>query len=281
MNTPAFRLAGISDQVGDHVRRAHRLVPQFGMSPLLAKIVAGGSVAVLAIVVAGVMIGSDPTPDPTQTAAVPHPQLPQTTGTKASVSVAKPAPAPSPAPTVSSGTAAAGEQPDPTRLAAAPVSAVTARFESLDAAATTGPDERGSSAVEPLLETKPIQPPEATAAAPEGLRGSIDVEVAETEAEVAMLEQTTGMIDTQATDNPADGPLPDLQPAKVVKYANLRDGPADEAKVIAVVPANAAIEAETGCNWCTVVYKDQRGYMYKSLIRRSVAEEAKAGQGLF
>lgn len=282
MNTPALRLAGISDQVGDHVRRARRLVPQFGMSPLLAKILAGGGVVALAIVIAGAVIGSDPTPDPTQTAAVPHPKLPQTTGSKASVSVAKPAPAPSPAPTASGGTAAAGKQFDPARLAAAPVSAVTARFESVDAAATAGPDERGSSAAEPLLETS--QPSEATAMAPEGLRGSIDVDVAETEAEVAMLEQTTGMIGTQSAEaeaNPADGPLPDLQPAKVVKYANLRDGPADEAKVIAVVPANAAIEAETGCNWCTVVYKDQRGYMYKSLIRRSVAEEAKAGQGLF
>lgn len=278
MNTPALRLAGISDQLGGHVRR---LLPQFGMSSLLAKIVAGGGVAALAIVVAGSVIGSDPTPDPIQTAAVAHPRLPQATGTKAAAAAARPELAPAPAPTASGSMAASGKQPDMAQLAAVPVSAVTARFESVDAAATAGPDERGASAAEPLLGTKPSQPPEATAVAPEGLRGSIDVEVAETEAEVAMLEQTTGMIETPATVNPADGPLPDLQPAKVVKYANLRDGPADEAKVIAVVPANAAIEAETDCNWCTVVYKDQRGYMYKSLIRRSAAEEAKAGQGLF
>lgn len=60
----------------------------------------------------------------------------------------------------------------------------------------------------------------------------------------------------------------DLAPAKATQYVNMRSGPSDEAAVMAVVPANATIEAERDCNWCTVSYNGKQGYIYKSFITR-------------
>lgn len=267
MNTPAFRLAGISSGL------AARL-------PLhLSKLEIGllGAAATLAIaIVAFGLTGSDK-PDPIETAAVLPPRLEtKIPGTEIPAETATPIAAPVPA------VPAPTQAPLLSALASAPA---TSHFEKPQATAAAGPDERGETATTPLTTAADQAPdPAPTTVIPtEGLRGSIDVQVAETETEVAMLEQQTGMIDGE-TGNVAQattGPLPALRPAKVVKYANLRDGPADEAKVIVVVPANAEIEAEVDCNWCTVVYKGQRGYMYKNLIRRTMAEEAKAGQGLF
>lgn len=157
---------------------------------------------------------------------------------------------------------------------------------------TPGPDERTAA------HSAPVETTDSSGTAsilPSGLRGSLDVQVAETEADVAKLEAATGMLDQvpepesvqPAASNVAPGTKlaavsqPDLKPAKVTKYVNLRDGPADEAQVLTVVPANADVDAEANCGWCTVVYKGQRGYIYKNFIRRGAAEEAAAGQGLF
>lgn len=276
MNTPAFRLAGISSGLAARLPRLHLSKLEIGLL---------GAAATLAIaIVAFGLTGSDK-PDPIETAAVLPPRLEtKNPGTEIPAEPAKPnasatgqtaaAPVPAvPAPT---------QAPLLSALASAPA---TSHFEKPQATAVAGPDERGETATTPLTTAADQAPdPAPTTVIPtEELRGSIDVQVAETETEVAMLEQQTGMIDGE-TGNVAQattGPLPELRPAKVVKYANLRDGPADEAKVIVVVPANAEIEAEVDCNWCTVVYKGQRGYMYKNLIRRTMAEEAKAGQGLF
>lgn len=60
----------------------------------------------------------------------------------------------------------------------------------------------------------------------------------------------------------------DLQPAKANQYVNMRAAPADDASVITVVPANAAIEAETDCRWCEVSYDGQKGYIFQSFIAR-------------
>lgn len=59
-----------------------------------------------------------------------------------------------------------------------------------------------------------------------------------------------------------------LQPATTAQYVNMRAGPADDADVITVVPANAAIEAETDCRWCEVSYNGQKGYIFQSFITR-------------
>ena len=154
----------------------------------------------------------------------------------------------------------------------------------------TGPDERG-----PAVAASPVRKVEARESGPQSpladdaTTGSIPPRVAETvqvaqnEAEVARLEASTGMIEDAgaAPQEVGSQPLPPLKTASVTKYVNLRGGPADEAKVITVVPANAKIEAESGCQWCTVVYNGQRGYIYKTFIRRSLKEAAAEGTGLF
>ncbi|MBL0933325.1 MAG: SH3 domain-containing protein [Rhizobiaceae bacterium] len=60
----------------------------------------------------------------------------------------------------------------------------------------------------------------------------------------------------------------DLSPAKANQYVNMRAAPEDGAAVLAVVPANASIEAETDCRWCEVSYKGQKGYIFQSFITR-------------
>lgn len=276
MNTPAFRLAGISSGLAARLPRLHLSKLEIGLL---------GAAAALAIaIVAFGLTGSDE-PDPIETAAVLPPRL-ETKAPDTEIAVEAAKPTVSATDQTAAAPVAAAPAPTQAPLLAAPATAPAAgHFEKPQTTAAASPDERGERAMTPFPSASADQAPDpapTTAIPAEGLRGSIDVQVAETEAEVAMLEQQTGMIDGATGDAQlAAGPLPDLRPAKVVKYANLRDGPADEAKVIVVVPANAEIEAEVDCNWCTVVYKGQRGYMYKNLIRRTVAEEAKAGQGLF
>jgi len=60
----------------------------------------------------------------------------------------------------------------------------------------------------------------------------------------------------------------DLSPAKANRYVNMRAAPEDGATILAVVPANASIEAETDCRWCEVSYKGQKGYIFQSFISR-------------
>ena len=72
----------------------------------------------------------------------------------------------------------------------------------------------------------------------------------------------------EARPEPAVATASDLQPAKATQYVNMRSAPADDASVLAVVPANAAIEAETDCRWCEVNYDGQKGYIFQSFIAR-------------
>ena len=289
MNSPPFRLARISHQFALGLKQAGRSLPAMHLLKSRTMLI-GGCAAAAAIAASAMLIGMS-APDPTQTAAVPpRPAMPQTAGTESPVTVANPAPAIASSPNVEPRAKEPIQQPAPARLADGPLPKPASTFEKLDQMAT-GPDERGSAPITTPeaafagMATVP-DPARTIAIAPDTLRGSLDVQVAETEAEVAMLEAATGMLDDQAEPGEAaigalDISQPELRPAKAAKWGNLRDGPADEAKVLVVVPANAAIEAETDCNWCAVVYKGQRGYMYKNLIRRSAAEEAQAGQGLF
>ena len=54
--------------------------------------------------------------------------------------------------------------------------------------------------------------------------------------------------------------------AKATAWVNLRAGPSDDAEVLMVVPALAAIEAEAACNWCAVSYDGREGFIYKTFI---------------
>jgi len=122
------------------------------------------------------------------------------------------------------------------------------------------------------------------------LEAKIGVVVAETEAEVASLEEAHRLEgqpkverETEVTRLELGGalsndsvredvaapqiPLPQLKAARLTRYVNLREGPADESRVIAVLPTDADVDAEGDCGWCLVVYDGQRGYIYKSFIR--------------
>jgi hypothetical protein len=120
-----------------------------------------------------------------------------------------------------------------------------------------------------------------------------DVAVAESEAEVAKLEAAIGMSEPapesdmeiarlERAAEPSDAaldptgdtaamggpfiPVSGMKATRVTRYVNLRNGPADEAGVVAVIPTNATVQAETNCGWCVVTYNGQRGYIYKGFL---------------
>lgn len=282
MNTAPFRRAGT---IG------HLATPK---SSRLKLALLGGAAAA-AMAVAGLVITGFSEPDSTQTAAVPpHVMQPQTTDM--------------PAAPPSEGTSTPKQARSPTAQMPAPLASDTARLETSPTPAkadapseqiAAGPEQRETIAAARASPQPAATAPDATDTASipaDSLRGPLDVQVAETEAEIAKLEAATGMTEEPEAGNethpapaaPTDTKLaavsqPDLKPATVTKHVNLRDGPADESEVITVVPANATIEAEADCGWCTVVYKGQRGYIYKSFINRgtAAAEKAADGQGLY
>ena len=104
----------------------------------------------------------------------------------------------------------------------------------------------------------------------------LDVPVAETEAEVAALEEIqqranaaalSAELNEEVIVEPVD-PAPILRPATVREYVNLRADPDMDADVLTVVPADAAIEAEQPCeSWCAVRFGEQRGYIFADFIR--------------
>ena len=105
----------------------------------------------------------------------------------------------------------------------------------------------------------------------------------ESEMEIARLERAAAPSDALmpiAEDTAAMGgpyiPVSEFEATRVTRYVNLRDGPADEAKVIAVIPTNSTVQAETNCGWCAVTYKGQRGYIYKGFLSGRGGGGAKA-----
>jgi len=54
--------------------------------------------------------------------------------------------------------------------------------------------------------------------------------------------------------------------AKVLKYVNLRSGPADESRVLTVVPALAKVNVLSCKSWCEVEYAGTKGFIYKRFI---------------
>ncbi|WP_353645042.1 SH3 domain-containing protein [Mesorhizobium sp. WSM2239] len=57
--------------------------------------------------------------------------------------------------------------------------------------------------------------------------------------------------------------------ARVTKYVNLRSGPNDESKVVAVVPAKASVSVLDCKAWCEVVFDGKKGWIYKRFISES------------
>jgi uncharacterized protein YraI len=80
------------------------------------------------------------------------------------------------------------------------------------------------------------------------------------EVEADLAETST---ETTAAIRPDPGPR---VAATATTWVNLRAGPSDDAEVLTVVPGDAEIQAEAGCNWCAVTYEGRDGYIYKNFI---------------
>lgn len=139
------------------------------------------------------------------------------------------------------------------------------------------------------LDTAPPDPDAAATASippasPAGVTSfAPNVPVAENDDEIATLEA----IQREEVDDdigaPSDEPtaaIPSpagpMSAATTTRWVNMRTGPADDAEIMVVVPALAEIQAETDCNWCSVSYDGQQGYIYKTFI--SYVEDSAAAE---
>jgi hypothetical protein len=68
-----------------------------------------------------------------------------------------------------------------------------------------------------------------------------------------------------AKEEPAEGG----REGRVTKHVNMRSGPNDESKVVAVVPAKASVSVLDCKSWCEVVFDGKKGWIYKRFIRES------------
>ena len=149
------------------------------------------------------------------------------------------------------------------------------------------PDRPRTEVIAPVNRDRPM------VANPE--RSSPDVDVAMSELDVRRLEDTLGAAADALKDEPAKlqraasyaddaatliagktDPIetaavaqgPKLAPARIAQWVNMRSGPKDEAGIVGVIPADAKVQAETGCQWCLVEHEGTRGYVYKKFLRR-------------
>lgn len=108
---------------------------------------------------------------------------------------------------------------------------------------------------------------------------AIPVAVAETEAEVAALEEAMAAEGAQGFALPGEtaepaatvAALPDApqSPAWTSEHVNLRATPDNEGEIVAVIPADSEILAQEDCtHWCAVTHEGRSGFVYKSFIRR-------------
>ncbi|WP_195162770.1 SH3 domain-containing protein [Mesorhizobium sp. NBSH29] len=71
----------------------------------------------------------------------------------------------------------------------------------------------------------------------------------------------------KVVEEPAIAEAEDTRPGRIKTAVNMRASGTDKAKVIGVVPANASVDV-VGCkSWCEIVYKKQRGWIYKGFLR--------------
>jgi hypothetical protein len=76
----------------------------------------------------------------------------------------------------------------------------------------------------------------------------------------------TAPVPENAARDEVQGAKP-VQRARIRTAVNMRSGPADEARVIGVVPTNATVNLVKCSSWCEIVFKDRRGWIYKGFIK--------------
>ncbi|MEM6462148.1 MAG: SH3 domain-containing protein [Pseudomonadota bacterium] len=82
---------------------------------------------------------------------------------------------------------------------------------------------------------------------------------------------------TYATEGVSDAGSDGYRKGYATKYVNMRAAPEKDAQVLTVVPAEQEIMVEPNCrHWCSAVYKDQRGYIYRTFFQYS-GTRAEAG----
>ncbi|MEO3389084.1 SH3 domain-containing protein [Mesorhizobium sp. CAU 1741] len=98
-----------------------------------------------------------------------------------------------------------------------------------------------------------------------------DVEIAESEEEIAALEaiqreEVEEDVGPPSSEQTAAIPAQQTRAAITTNYVNMRAQAKDDAEVLEVVPALAEIEAQDDCDWCAVTYEGRSGYIYKTFI---------------
>lgn len=143
-----------------------------------------------------------------------------------------------------------------------------------------------------LDEEQPVQtavlPPAPAVAPAEPELLSFNAPVASNEADIAILEviqmpsaeedEAEPVVMTPDEPEASEAVVQAPAPAAAAKAAsglrsavtngavNMRASPDKNAPVLLVVPANTAIETQSGCSWCAVTYQGNQGYIYKSFI---------------
>ena len=250
-NQPFLSPLGARQGLFARIRQSAARLPDAAVP---ATVTAAGAVTL--VIVLAAMLGGETT-DADATAVIAE-QV-------AAPAASPPATAPVAAPVV------VAEEPALTTAQEMPLAALAEPVAEIDTA------EAGPPAEQPVPQTftDPAQTASILGVTPTRNALLPEVEVAETEAEIASLEarqrveveEDIGPVDVQQAA--ASAPLQTaaaMQPAIAGNYVNLRAGPSDDAEVLMVVPANASIEAETDCNWCAVAYDGREGYIYKTFI---------------
>lgn len=142
-------------------------------------------------------------------------------------------------------------------------------------------DVVSGNAFAPLLAENPASASDQTMTAainPRADDGTAQVDVAESEADVAALEQAYATREAQGFALAAAEPGPDSEaPAAsmatgtgiVDRHVNLRAEADNDATILAVVPQNGQVAILDDCpNWCAVEYDGHQGYIFGNFIER-------------
>jgi hypothetical protein len=156
-----------------------------------------------------------------------------------------------------------------------------------DAIASAGSDGDvvSGNAFAPLMAENPASTSDritTAAISPQAEEGAAQVDVAESEADIAALEQAFARREAQgfALVSTGESAEPDLGGEErlssmatgmgtVDRHVNLRAEADNDATILAVVPQNGQVAILDDCpNWCAVEYEGHQGYIFGTFIER-------------